>query len=362
MNPTPSFIFRCDGNPSIGSGHVMRCLSIAEAAMEAGLHCLFVTADRTFTQLIEAKGHSNLALATDYRAMDHELPLILPALRTYQPIALFADSYFVTPSYLDALHQTVREIGGELVYIDDVLKFAYPCDVLLNYNIYGPDKKEAYQTLYQSGNMSLPMLLLGTAYAPLRSEFQQLPACTVRRQAENILISTGGSDTEHMALGLVQAIMQGGEELQIYQFHFVIGAMNEDADKIRALAAPASNITLHFQVTDMCTLMRQADVAISAAGSTLYELCAAQTPTVTYVLADNQIPGADGFVRHGVMSCAGDVRASSPRELAGRLLGEAMKLAIDYDRRMLVSANMGKVADGNGARHIVEVLHKCTSC
>lgn len=354
MNPTPDLIFRCDGNPSIGSGHIMRCLSIAEAAKEAGCHCLFVTADCTFTQTIESKGHSSLTLNTDYRVMDQEISNFFPILRTYYSGALFVDSYFVTLTYLDALHRTAHAVGCKLIYIDDVLEFAYPCDMLLNYNIYGPDKKEAYRTLYQSGDIPLPILLLGTAYAPLRPEFQQLPPRTVHRRAENILISTGGSDSEHMALGLAQAIMQGGEALQAYQFHFVIGGMNEDADEIRALTASAPNITLHVQVTDMCTLMRQADVAISAAGSTLYELCAVRTPTVTYVLADNQIPGADGFVRHGVMSCAGDVRDSSPLKLAGKLLEEAVKLAEDYDRRVLLSSNMGKVVDGNGARHIME--------
>ena len=99
-------------------------------------------------------------------------------------------------------------------------------------------------------------------------------------------------------------------------------------------------------------LMSRCDVALSAAGATLYELCAAQTPAVTYILADNQTPGAEGFEEYRVLPCAGDVRHMGERETAERLMGAVVKLAKDHGRREKMAARQRMLVDGKGAGRI----------
>lgn len=343
------FLFRADGNPAVGAGHVMRCLSIAEAAKES---CRFITADSCFRELIISRGYQVSVLNTDYSHMEDELEQLLALLQTLLPSVLFVDSYFVTAAYLSALRETCGHISCKLVYIDDVLAFAYPCDLLLNYNIYGPDKEQEYRDMYRSAEILPPRFLLGPFYAPLRREFQNLPERIVNQTVRHVLISTGGSDPEHIAKDLAAYMVSHPTDLTRLAFHFIIGAMNEDMEQIRQLTAQTPNIYLHVNVNNMAELMLRSDLAVSAAGSTLYELCAVQTPAITYVLADNQIPGAEGFERHGILRCVGDARKLG-NQLPKRLIHEVLRLAECYDERAEIAQRQKTVVDGNGAGHVV---------
>ncbi len=350
-----TILFRADGNPKIGSGHIMRCLSIADAARKQGQRCLFVMADGNFAQTVEKNGHEVLVLQTDYTDMFSESGRMQKLIRRHRPAALVVDSYQVTPAYLAALQESCQAENSVLVYIDDVMAFPYPCGLLLNYNIYGPAQESRYRALYQTAEIAPPRFLLGTAYAPLRAEFQNLPDRRVRRQAQNILISTGGSDPEHVSLKLARCIIQKQESFQAFAFHFVIGAMNPDREELEGLAASHPFLILHSNVSHMQPLMSACDVAVSAAGSTLYELCATQTPAVTYILADNQIPGADGFAGRQLLRCAGDIRVLG-EDLAGIVLKEAVNLAGDYDKRVQTAERQKAVVDGAGAFRVVESI------
>jgi len=356
------FLFRADGNREIGSGHIMRCLSIADAGRKYFNHdSLFVLAEGSFREAIRRRGYRCVVFNTDYRDLEPEAERMGELIRLYVPSVLFVDSYYVSPLYLTALQSAVRAGGGRLVYVDDVMSFAYPCDILVNYNIYGPDERDVYEKLYVRAGIPLPRLVLGTSYVPLREEFQNLGIRAVKKEAETILISTGGADTEHLALHLAEYLagrkrMSGGDQFAGFRFHFIVGAMNRDYEKIETITRKDEAISLHFNVANMQQLMGEADVAISAAGSTLYELCAAQTPALTYILADNQIPGAKGFERHGILHCAGDVRDMEDIEIPEKLLRGAVELAGDYEGRKAVSAVQRALVDGNGARRIVEAV------
>ncbi len=358
-------MFRADGNSQVGAGHIMRCLSIADAGRRyAGEDSLFVLASDDFKGIIEGRGYRCAVLGTDYRHMESETGRMEELIYCHKPRALVADSYYVTVEYLDSLKDMAGRVGGRLVYLDDVMAFAYPCHILINYNIYGPDQREFYEDLYKQAGYGLPKFLLGTDYVPLREEFQNLAARETRKEAKDILISTGGADMEHIALGLAQYLVrtrdwQEGRKFDGFRFHFIVGAMNGDLEKIQAATGDDERIVLHVQVTDMQRLMSQCDTALSAAGSTLYELCAAQTPAVTYILADNQEPGAKGFERYGVLACAGDARTMERTQIPGRLLGAAVDLARSYERRKDVIGRQRALVDGDGAKRIVDSMLAC---
>lgn len=382
------FIFRADGNPETGAGHIMRCLSIADAAAAEFVPCMFVTADGNFSATITERGHEAVILDTDYSYMEGELEKeqFQNIIKKYRPTALIVDSYFVTCRYLLVLKKLCKEINCRLVYIDDVLAFPYPVDCLINYNIYGPDKRTEYERMYLEAvngpekeqspgsekicnleepfNSSLtfkalsgccPCFLLGPEFAPLRAEFSNLPDRMVNCQAKNVLISTGGGDCEHLSIRLTEYIIKDSS-LARFHFHLIIGTMNQDLSVIQKMADSIPNITLHYNVTDMQHLMSSCDVAISAAGSTLYELCAAQTPVITYILADNQVSGAEGFERHGVLKCAGDIRVVGAEKLAADVIKAAVGLADDYEERVRISSAQKRLLDGNGAERIIRSL------
>lgn len=350
-------IFRTDSNPDIGSGHMMRCLSIADAGHKIGEACLFAIASNHFNDEIKDHGHEVLILNTDYKNMLSDLDRMRQLIKEQRPSALFVDSYQVSYEYLFSLRESCKSIGCKLIYIDDIVAFAYPCDILLNYNIYGSDKENEYKDLYQEKGIPCPKLLLGTSYAPLRSEFQSLPKRIVKKQAQKILISTGGSDPDHFARDLAGYIVNNNSKFQHFRFHFIIGAMNEDKLEIEEVTALNDSIILHYNVQHMQPLMSDMDLAISAAGSTLYELCATQTPTITYILADNQILGAKKFEENRVLHCVGDIRELK-RGFIEKLLEEAVRLSGDYEERARIADRQRFVVDGNGARRIIGVVRE----
>lgn len=347
-------LFRADGNSSVGMGHVMRCLSIADGFRNIGENCLFVTADEGLHTIIEERGYENKVLNTRHDRMEEELIRLEEIINSEKIDMVFVDSYFVTDHYLRELRGFCGNRGILLIYLDDVLAFPYPCDVLINYNIFA--SREAYEMLYantMNSHKAVPEFLIGTDYAPQRAEFQGLPDREVRQTGRDILISTGGADAEHMGLELMKCIMAHGE-WKDYGFHFVIGAMNADKQEICSLAEGQKNIRLYQGVRRMSELMQSCDIAISAAGSTLYELCSTQTPTLTYILADNQIPSAEGFEKKQILKCIGDVRDLGAKKLAEELLRESVMLLEDATRRRAIAEKMKTVIDGEGAKRIAK--------
>ena len=134
----------------------------------------------------------------------------------------------------------------------------------------------------------------------------------------------------------------------------LVGGMNPDGEKIAQLAAGQPWVELHRQVTDMRGLMLQCDVAVSAAGSTLYELCACGLPAVTYVLADNQIQGAQAFEAAGLMLCAGDVRTEP--QVAKNVFARLERLSGDWAARQRMARRMQALVDGRGAARTVQAI------
>lgn len=337
-------IFRADGNPKIGSGHIMRCLSIADAAKEQGKECCFFTADDCFAATIRERGFVCDVLQTSYCDMNAEQGKLAVLLERYRPEAIVADSYFVTPEYLAFLGRF-----AEVTYLDDLAAFAYPVKRVVNYNIYGPDID--YAALYGKAGIPLPQLLLGPGYAPLRRQFQNLELREPRQKVQDIFISTGGADSQHIALQLAQYLAAQTTQTLFngVRYHFVVGAMNADLPDLQSVARECAAITIHQNVQNMAQLMQQCDLAIAAAGSTLYELCACGVPTVTYALADNQLPGMRAFEQKDVMAAVGDVRPmKSP---AMPIWSQAINLASDFERRRQMAFKMKTLVDANGAKN-----------
>lgn len=330
--------FRADGNAQVGSGHVMRCLSLADAVREGGREPVFLCADSCVQPVIRRRGYRCFVLNSPYDRMEEELPALLPLLEELNPEYVVLDSYFVTAQYMRRLREAAR-----LVYIDDLCAFDYPADIVVNYNLY------AGSLAYPEGKR----YLLGPGYAPLRQEFQGHGGRRIEDRVEHILISTGGADPRHTAAALL-AHLRGHPPEDRITYHVLVGEMNPDGEKIARLAAGLRCVALHRQVADMPGLMLRCDAAVSAAGSTLYELCACGLPAVTYILADNQIQGAQAFEAAGLMLCAGDIRTDA--QFAEAVFAKLECLRGDWEARRRMAERMQALVDGNGAARTVRAI------
>ena len=356
-------IFRADSNHSIGMGHVMRCLSIADAAMSVGCEVQFIISDDTVSDLIQERGYKAIVLNSDYKSMELELKLWPKDLRVDY---LIVDSYYVTKHYLLELKHRVNATGGKLVYIDDVLSFPYPVDILIDYGVYSDEI--AYHTLYK-GEREEPRFILGVLYTPLRAMFRRIAPRIQPVDVKNVLVSTGGSDELHLSLAIVYELIGTEPSIRFDRFyHILLGTMNPDKEEIKKIASETDNIFLYENVTDMKSLIESCDLAVSAAGSTLYEIAVCGVPLITYSIADNQIPGAESFERLGLAVNVGDLRDLSSADpnlvMSGsldtaavhRIIEAVENLSFDYDRRMAMGARLQEMIDGFGADRMVQEI------
>ena len=330
-------VFRADANEILGTGHVMRCLSIARAFAKAGREVIFVTSDHKADKLILENGFSSICLRCSW--CDMESDGIHGMLEQHRPELVIVDSYCISEQYMRNLSRKVKT-----VYIDDLNAGTWDVDYLINYNVFGT------KINYTNYADTRTKLILGMSYAPLREEFCNIGEHIIKG-VNDVLVSAGGADPEKVTENIM---LNTCPKWKGICFHFVVGALNPRIDDIRTLANNTENVVLHINEKDMAGLMRKCDMAVSAAGSTLYELCACGTPTICYTLADNQLLLADGFAEKGVMAYAGDCRGN------GRFFDEIgnklTELINDSNVREKLSKKMQSLVDGKGAERIVESL------
>ena len=183
-------LFRADANSSIGMGHVMRCLSIADAMSSSTSYptiisskkdIKFVLADETVEELIKSRGYEQIVLHTNYSRMEDEIEKWTELEDSIDADLIIVDSYFVTISYLSFLRDNI----GFTAYIDDVLSFPYATDILVDYNAYAT--ADSYHALY--GGKEEPELIIGPSFAPLRAMFQGVPPKEQREEVKDVLLS-----------------------------------------------------------------------------------------------------------------------------------------------------------------------------
>ena len=337
------FYIRTDANSIIGSGHVMRCIAIANSLKKVGVESVFITADRESKKIIMPYGYSIICLDSVWNQLEYEIDILSELIVKNNIDKILIDTYYVTENYLMSLRQ-----HSKVIYIDDLNKFIYPVDVLINYNIYAEslELKKCY-------NNTKTKLLLGCEYAPLREEFRGrlLPN---REKVINVLISTGGTDTYNFAGKFMEYIIRNNKFRDIV-FHIIVGSFNQNEDMLNHLAEMNRNIILHYNVTRMSDLMLECDAALSAGGSTLYELCACGIPTISYVFADNQLQVVNEFSRQNIIYYAGDIRDNPDicLESIEKRLEDFIK---SKNLRKSLSIKMRTLVDGFGADRITQQI------
>lgn len=289
---------RVDANEYIASGHVMRCLSIADAIVELGEDVIFFTSDDSAADLIKNRGFKVVLISSKWDHKDEELDDLIRELDIYKPRVLLVDSYQVTEHYLSRLHEVVR-----VAYIDDLNAFDYPVDIVINYSIYAEDLDYPKNKKY----------LLGIRYVPLRRQFdlseEELSnILRYRKQRKQILITTGASNPYHAAERIISGILTE-PKLKDYKIAVVRGRYWGSFEEGTIRVDHLGRVEIFENVENMADLMLNSYLAVSAGGSTLYELCACAVPTVTFSCADNQLGNVKGFSEREIMYYTGDIRA-----------------------------------------------------
>lgn len=333
---------RADANERIGTGHVMRCMVISDALKQCGQQVCFLIADDKGSRLLKDRNQEYLILHTDYASMEDELPRLRQLFEDREPDFFLVDSYFAAPEYLREVRKYVP-VG----LMDDGALGGYPADVLINYNIFAND------SLYGTEEEAQTRYLLGPEYVPLRKEFTGADYA-VRERAERVLITTGGSDKYNLGTELLKRALAGTDTADL-QYTVVSGVYNMYFRELQELASRHENVRVCSNVSDMWRLMRESDLAVSAGGSTMYELSAVGVPVICFSFVDNQERIVRGFAERGLVTFGGDYLVQGESMLE-EIVYHIGRLAADFNLRKNCSRRLRDLVDGQGARRIAVEL------
>ncbi len=321
MMTPPRILFVCDAGPDVGGGHVMRSLTLAQALTAAGAACAFLA-----RPAVEA-------------VLDAFAPET-PRTDAFEPFdALVFDHYG-----LAAPDHRAGAQGRPTLVIDDLANRPLEADLVLDSS---PARRaQDYAGLVAPG----AMLLLGPDAAPVRPAFAALrPQALARRAAggpvRRILVSLGLTDVGAITGRVVDLLSPRIGDIAL---DVVLGGGAPSLPRLRTIQDP--RLTLHVDTQDMARLTLEADLAVGAGGSTSWERCILALPTLTLVVADNQIAAAAALEAAGAgLSLSLSLKVSDPDfdQAFGRQID---RLIANPALRASLSAASAQVCDGGGAQ------------
>ncbi len=159
------------------------------------------------------------------------------------------------------------------------------------------------------------------------------------------MVTIGGTDTYNVAGKLLKEL-QKRSEFEDYKFHVIVGSLNQNRESLEELSKKDTRILLHQNVKNMGEFMRQSEYAVSAGGTTLFELCASKIPIVCFSFAENQEEFVKEMGKRKIMLCAGDARKDN--EIEKSIADKLCFFIKNKDIQSEYTNRMGQLVDGKG--------------
>ena len=359
--------FRVDASLQIGSGHVMRCLNLAEGLTALGVQCFFISRDLdgNLHALTRQRGFELMVLRNEIAQKadvvgvrtSHESWLgcswLQDAEQTDTLIGGYKVDWLVVDHYaLDARWEaTIRSACRHLMVIDDLADRNHCCDLLLD------------QNLGRSANdyvLRIPdetRVLAGTQYALLGPQFLEWRDYSLKRRSSrfvrNILVTMGGADPQNATQQVLSALSECALP-QDCKMTVVMGFQAPKLNQLREFAARTPfDAEVLVNISDMARRMADSDLAIGAAGSTAWERCCLGLPSLMLVLAENQRFAAEQLERAGAAHCL-----SLGVHLQSQMSNFMESIAGNAGPLQVMSAKASQLVDGKGVDRVVSHMLK----
>jgi UDP-2,4-diacetamido-2,4,6-trideoxy-beta-L-altropyranose hydrolase len=361
-------VFRTDASILIGTGHVMRCLTLADTLKESGAKCCFIYREHSghLMDLIRHRGHEAVGLPcsasnNSTKINDPEAQLShaawlgtdwrTDAIQTQAVLQGMATDWLIVDHYaLDARWESaLKPLYRKLMVIDDLADREHSCDVLLDQNLV-----EGMEMRYQGKVPQHCTCLIGPQYALLRPEFSALrPASLERRKVptlNRLLIFMGGSDPDNETGKVIAGVKLTQKQWQ--HIDVVIGQSFPALSALKQSLVSLPFATLHIQTPDMAKLMAAADLAVTAGGSVTWEKCTLGLPSLVVIMGQNQRAIAEMMHERGAQRTLGIGSDLAPASYA-KYLDELQTCDLPA-----MTECASSVCDGSGIDKVLKIFGK----
>jgi UDP-2,4-diacetamido-2,4,6-trideoxy-beta-L-altropyranose hydrolase len=350
--------FRADASSQMGTGHFMRCLTLADALTQRGAHCRFISRQLPahLGEMLTVRGHEFAQLSTHAGASDSDELTHAAWLGVSQSADAKESTLVLSDRHWDWLvvdhyaidgrwESRLRSAAGQIMVIDDLADRQHDCDVLLDQNYY-----RQMESRYSGRVPTHCRLLLGPRYALLREEFQYWRARISPRcgPVKRVLVFFGGVDADNCTGQTLKALRNIDHgELTV---DVVIGAGHPNRVQIESMCADA-HYSCHVQTQRIAELMAAADLAIGAGGGATWERCCLGLPCITLCTADNQSMQVAHAAVEGLLY-APELHGDIVRGIGGHL----MALMENNFLRQCLSLKSLSAIDVFGAQRVLEKM------
>lgn len=347
-------LIRADASIAIGSGHIARCLTLANALRKDGAEVVFACRQLPGHLLQRLSDQGYLALGLPDRfpqgASGAGIEALLPWQADIEALASALGTrqrfdWLIVDHYgLDARwERAARQFADNLMAIDDLANRPHAVDVLLDQNYSAQAQDRPYAQWLEGACKTF----LGPRFALMRDEFQCQPI-VIKARVERVMVNFGGFDAARQ----VYATMLALSDFHDLQVDFVAGLHNPEWTAMSELAKARPNWRLHTLVSDFFGLMQQADLFIGAGGGTTWERAALGLPTICMTVAHNQQLNAQLLAQAGSHLYLGAHDTLDPQ----RLVDAVAVLRDNRELRQSLAERSRALVDGKGAQRLAVAL------
>jgi len=353
-------VFRVDASASMGIGHLMRCLTLAESLRQRGVHMHFICREHAgnLVALLQQKvmpvtklpapAVSETTYGEDYAAwlgvtQAEDAEQTIEVLKVEKPDWLVVDHYGLDAEW----EQRLRPHVNKLMVIDDLANRRHDCDVLLDQN-YSTEGEQRYTGLVPD----TCKLLVGPRYALLRPEYtaHRKTLRTRDGQVRRVLVFFGGTDPQNVT-GMALEILSR-PDLKYLDVDIVIGANNPHRKTIEQQVLRRPHTTLYESRPHLADLMTQADLALGAGGTTTWERLCLGLPSLVVSIAENQVASCVALHRSHLI----DYLGYQDKVDATGFFHEIINMIGNHGRLVEMSLAGQALVDGLGTAIINETL------
>lgn len=337
-------LIRADGSPRIGTGHVMRCLALAEGWQRVGGKVVFALAESTpaLHQRLCREGIEVLTLHVEPGGK-------ADAMETAELIQQHGSGWAVVDGYHFGCdyQRILKDAGLSLLVVDDYGHAGhYWADIVLNQNLHASED-------YYRNREDYTRLLLGADYVQLRGQFQKWMNWKreVQPIGRRILVTLGGSDPDNLTAKVIQAVQMVNEN--VVEATVVVGGSNQHyAALLKMTDSSSVPIRVERDTPCMDEWMAWADVAISSGGTTVWELAFMGLPAIIGQIGPAEEKLVSGLARQDLFTRLGWFRDVTPGQIAASLIG----LLRDAKSRSDMSRKGRTLIDGRGTERVIALL------
>jgi len=341
---------RADATPVIGTGHLMRCIALAQAWRDRGGRVIFISQcnNELLRECLDNEGFEVTRIDNLHpNPLDLKNTLNILKKYNFKNESAVNNNWLVIDGYNfdSGYHKSIRDHGHQLMVMDDYNHLKeYHADILINQNL----GSAGFQYIHDSDTKTL----LGQDYVLLRKEFLKygIQNKRVPKRAGNILVTMGGADQLNITVSILEAFHY--LNLSDLNIKVVVGPANPNMEALENVSFNSTLNIVLLQTLDMPRLMDWADLAISAGGSTVWELCYFGVPMILFAVADNQ----RDIVRSLELQNAARSIDMAAEKIPAKLSSLLKDLIKDQEQRAIMSKAAHDIVDGKGSKRILRQM------